>query len=461
MKLRPYQNQAINSLRATFNQGKKSAILCIPTGGGKTVVFTTIAKSSIQKGAKIMIVCDRKELISQAHDNLIRLGLNPTIIAPGYPQYLNNCYLASVDTLRRRELPEVDVIIIDEAHKQTFDKLVKRYRESGANPLIIGATATPIRTGGQNSLHEIYDTITEPTTIGQLLEEGYLVPARTYAAKIDLSSVKMTGNDYNNAALYQEFNKAKLYDGLVDQFEKFAKDKKTIIFNVNVEHSLKTVQALRAKGYSCEHVDGKTPAKRRREILEGFSRGDFQILSNCSVLTTGYDEPSIEAVIVNRATKSLPLWLQMVGRGSRTYTGKTDFKVIDMGANCYEHGLWEDGRTWELVKKRRTASGVAPVKLCEKCEAMNNASARLCSDCGEPFKIKKKAPIKAEFVEVKSSRGGAVSFNPRGKTRAELHEHAKKMGYSSGWAHVQYKLHGGKKCKYCTALGYNSCSCND
>jgi len=440
MKLRPYQNQAINSLRATFNQGKKSAILCIPTGGGKTVVFTTIAKSAIQKGAKIMIVCDRKELISQAHDNLIRLGLNPTIIAPGYPQNLNNCYLASVDTLRRRELPEVDVIIIDEAHKQTFDKLVIRYRESGADPLIIGATATPIRTGGQNSLHEVYDAITEPTTIGQLLEEGYLVPARTYAAKIDLSNVKMTGNDYNNKALYQEFDKQRLYDGLLENYEKFAKGKKTIIFNVNVAHSKKTVDMLQRAGYKAAHIDGNTPDFHRRRILQQFKEGKTMILSNCSVLTTGYDEPSIEAVIVNRATKSLPLWLQMVGRGSRTYEGKTDFKVIDMGANCYEHGLWEDARTWELVKKRRTASGVAPVKLCESCEAMNNASARICSDCGEPFKIKKKAPIKAEFIEIKSTRGGKVKFNPKGKSRTELHEHAKKMGYASGWAHVQYKL---------------------
>ena len=445
MKLRPYQTQAVNSLRATFAQGKKSAILCIPTGGGKTVVFTTIAKSAISRGSKIMIICDRKELISQAHDNLVRLGLNPTIIAPGYPQYLNNCYLASVDTLRRRELPEVDVVIIDEAHKQTFDKTIVRYRESGADPVIIGATATPIRTGGQTSLHTYYDAITEPTTIDKLLSEGFLVPCRTYAAKMDLSGVKMTGNDYNNGALFKEFDKARLYDGLIDQFEKFARDKKTIVFNVNVEHSLKTVEAFRAKGYDARHVDGKTPAKERRELLEGFKRGDFQILSNCSVLTTGYDEPSIEAVIVNRATKSLPLWLQMVGRGSRTFPGKEDFIVIDMGANCYEHGLYDDARKWDLVKKRRTSSGVAPVKLCESCEAMNHASARVCSDCGEPFKIKKKPLLKADFVEVKSKRGGSQAFRTGTATKEELQEYAKKMGYSPRWVYVQLNLQKSKR----------------
>ena len=441
---RPYQDQAIQSLRAGFARGYKSQILCMPTGSGKSYVFTTIANSALSKGKRVMIICNRIELINQVQDYLKTLGLKFTVIAPGQKQGVKTCFVASMDTLRRRELPDVDLIIIDEAHLSTFDSLITRYRESEFNPLIIGATATPVRTGAQTSLHELYDNIVEPTTIGALLYEEYLVPCRTYAAKIDLSAVKMTGGDYNNKALYQEFDKQRLYEGLVTNFEKFAKDKKTLIFNVNVAHSKKTVEALKAAGYDARHLDGQTPTGERRQLLEGFKNGDFQILSNCSVLTTGYDEPSIEAIIVNRATKSLPLWLQMTGRGSRTYSGKLDFTVIDMGANCYEHGLWEDARTWNLTKKRRNSSGVAPVKLCEACEGMNNVSARLCKECGEPFKIKAKALLKAEFTEVKSNRGGGERFSAKGKTRAQLHEHAKKMGYAPGWAHVQYKIHGGK-----------------
>lgn len=441
MELRPYQIQAEQSLRAGFLRGFNSQLLVVPTGGGKTVIFTTLAKKTIAKARKVMIVCDRKELIGQALDNLKRLGLDPTIIAPGYKQALNNCYIASMDTLRRRDLPDVDLIIIDEAHKQTFDSLIERYREQGGKqPLIIGATATPVRTGVQNSLHLFYQNIVEPTTINALLYQEYLVPCRTFAAKIDLSEVKMTGGDYNNAALYKEFDKQRLYEGLVSHWERFAKGKKTLIFNVNVAHSIKTMEALTAAGYSARHLDGKTPTAERREILAAFKRGDFQILSNCSVLTTGYDEPSIEVIIVNRATKSLPLWLQMCGRGSRIFKGKLNFIVIDMGANCYEHGLWEDARTWNLVKKRRSSSGVAPVKLCEACEGMNPVSARVCKECGEPFKIAAKKLLKAEFAEVKN-RGGGVKFSAKGKTKKELHAHAKQMGYSSGWAYIQYKLH--------------------
>jgi len=439
MNLRHYQAGAVSSLRVNINRGLKSQLLVIPTGGGKTVVFTTIAKGAISKGKTVMIVCDRKELISQAGDNLGRLGLIPTIIAPGYPQNINNCYLASVDTLRRRTLPKVDIIIIDEAHKQTFDKLIQRYRDEGMTPLIIGATATPLRTGNQNSLSDYYETIVEPTTTDKLLNEGFLVPCRTFAAKMDLSAVKMTGGDYNNAALYTEFNKAKLYDGVIDQYEKFAKGKKTLIFNVNVQHSKNTVEAFTAAGYKAKHLDGSTPKELRRYLLESFHRGEFDILSNCSVLTTGYDEPSIEAIIMNRATKSLPLYLQMAGRGSRLHPGKSNFVLIDMGANCYEHGLWSDPRDWNIIKKKRNNTGVAPVKLCPKCEAMNPASAAICLDCKFVFPVKEKKLLEGIFVEVKATRGLTVAMDFKNATLEQLKAYEVESKYKQGWAHATFK----------------------
>ena len=445
MNLRPYQSDAVTGLRVGFQKGAQSLILCIPTGGGKTVVFTTISKSSIKNGKKVMIICDRKELIGQAKDNLERLGLNPTIIAPGYKQHLNNCYLASVDTLVRRELPEVDIIIIDEAHKQTFDKIITKYREeTNFNPLIIGATATPQRTGKQASLHEFYDDIVEPVKISDLLDQKFLVPCRTYSAKQDFSDVKITGNDYNSGALYDKFNKPKLYDGVIEQYKKFADGRKTIVFNVNVEHSRNMVQKFRQAGYRAEHLDGSTPDTLRKRILRDFSNGVFQILSNCSVLTTGYDEPTIEAVIINRATKSLPLYLQMVGRGSRTSKGKKDFICIDMGANVYEHGLWHDDRTWDLYKKPKKSEGVAPVKLCPSCEAMNNASARTCSECGEAFKIEESKLLTAEFVEVKVGlkgvkRGAQSRINLKTASKDELKKYASENGYKSSWVYVQLR----------------------
>ncbi|MCP4500764.1 MAG: DEAD/DEAH box helicase [Deltaproteobacteria bacterium] len=444
--LRPYQNKAKQDIRTAFKYGKRRVVLCMPTGAGKTVTFADMVGNSISNGMRAMILCDRKELIGQAGDKIGDLGLNPTIIAPGHKMVQNNCYLASVDTLRRRELPAIDLLIVDEAHKQSFDKMLNRYIAE-FNPYVIGATATPLRTGNQNSLHEIYDEIVEPVTISDLLDGNHLVPARTFAAREDFTKVKKRGADFDNGALFDKFNSPTLYDGVLDNWNKFGENAKTICFNVNVEHSQIMTEKFKENGVSAAHLDGKTPDAQRRQILRDFKRGEFKVLNNCSVLTTGFDEPSIENVIVNRATLSLPLWLQMVGRGSRTFEGKKDFRVIDQGANVYRHGLWEEDRTWQLEKKRkRDGDGVAPVKLCECCGMINHASARVCKECNTPFPIKEKKLERAEFIEVqkKLAKRGLGNGTPKPDihraTENELKQYAKKMGYKSGWVWQQMKI---------------------
>ena len=417
----------------------------MPTGSGKTVTFADMVHGAIKNGMRAMIMCDRKELITQAGEKINELGLNPTIIAPGHKQIVNNCYLASVDTLRRRPLPEIDLLIVDEAHKQSFDRILHRYID-GFNPFIIGATATPLRTGNQNSLHEIYDDIVEPVTISSLLESKYLVPARTFAAREKFEDVKMRGLDYDQSALFDKFNDVKLYDGVLENWHKFAENSKTICFNVNVKHSKIMTEKFRENGITSAHIDGMTPNAERRQILRDYKKGDFKVLNNCSVLTTGFDEPSIETVIVNRATMSMPLWLQMVGRGSRTFEGKQDFKVIDQGANVYRHGMWEDDRTWTLEKKKkRDGDGVAPVKLCECCGNINNASARDCANCGSVFPITEKELKKAEFIEVKKKeRRGISAAKPDAKTASfeEMNKYAESKGFKPGWVYKQFELVG-------------------
>lgn len=446
--LRPYQEKAKQDIRAAFRFGKRRVVLCMPTGAGKTVTFADMVGNAISNGSRAMILCDRKELIGQAGDKIGDLGLNPTIIAPGHRQVQNNCYLASVDTLRRRELPEIDLLIVDEAHKQSFDKVLNRYIEA-FNPYVIGATATPLRTGNQNCLSEIYDDIIEPVTISDLLDSNFLVPARTFAAREDFTQVKKRGADFDNGALFDKFNTPTLYDGVFDNWNKFAPDSKTICFNVNVEHSKIMTQKARDLGIAAAHIDGKTPDAQRRAILRDFKRGEFLWLNNCGVLTTGFDEPSIKTVIKNRATMSLSLNLQMDGRGSRLFDGKKEFNIIDQGANVYRHGLWEEDREWSLFKKKkRDGDGVAPVKLCECCGMINHASARVCKECQTPFPIKEKKLERAEFIEIerKKKRRGLGNATPKPDpataTERQMHDYAKKMGYKSGWVWQQMKMVG-------------------
>lgn len=400
IQLRPYQQKAVNAIRTKFAQGINSLVLCAPTGSGKTVTFSFIALEAIKRGRTVMILCNRRELINQAEDKLNNLGIFPTLIVPGRKLTKNLCYLASVDTLRRREVPHVDVLIIDEAHIQSFDPQIQRI---GAG-YTIGATATPQRTGPQRCLSETYQDIVEPTTISELLADGFLVPARTYGAKQDFGQIATRGQDFDAKAVHQIFRQTQMFDGLLENYKKFSRGK-AIVFCANVAHSKETSEFFQANGVTSAHIDGTTPNAERKRILRDYKNGHIQTLTNCGVLTTGFDEPSIQTVIVNRDTLSLPLWLQMIGRGSRTFENKKDFAIIDQGSNVYRHGFFDDEREWQLKKKRKKKGGVAPVKFCESCGNINPASAKECSSCGAPFKIKEKEIKSAEFIELRKTRG--------------------------------------------------------
>lgn len=415
MKLRPYQEESKTQVRRLFAQGVRRVILCKPTGSGKTVTFASIAQDAVKKGNVVGIVVDRKELLDQAAKKLRAYGLSPQIIrGSNRVNYLSNCFVATVQTLVKRPQPNLNLLIIDEAHKQTFDKLL--VRPEYEKTFIIGATATPMRSGRMNQLSGLYSEIVEPVTLSELIADGYLMPAVTYAAKdgAEMGGVKTARGDYDNKQMFEAFNRQKLYQGVVEQYRKFAEGERAICFNVNVEHSRKTVEAFEAEGISAAHCDGKMSEKEREKVLADWRRGLFLVLCNCELFTTGFDEPSIETVIVNRATQSVPLWLQMCGRGSRPSDNKFAFNIIDMGANVYRLGFWEQDREFRLTHETKKKKGEAPVKECDPtkigkndaygCGAIVHASATRCKHCGYEFPIKEKKLLVGSFGQVNDKR---------------------------------------------------------
>lgn len=446
--LRDYQKNIKQKISNHFKNGTKKVILCSPTGSGKTVTFADIARDTVKNGFRVMVCVDRKELLDQACDKLIAYGLIPNKITSGRGfKNGKKCYVATVQTLVRREFPDIDLLIIDEAHKQIFDKLII---DDGfyKNTYIIGATATPIRKGKMNQLSDMYEHIVEETTISQLIKEGFLTPAITYAAKLDKSSIKIKRGDYDMDQMYSMFDKRVRYDGVVEKYKKFGDKTKAICFNVNVQHSKKVTQAFINAGYKSAHIDGSMSKGLRESILRNFSMGMIDVLNNVEVLTTGYDEWSIETVIVNRATKSLPLWLQMCGRGSRIVPSelnivKDHFNIIDMGGNVFEHGFWDQSRKFKLTHTRKNDEGVAPVKSCQICEAIVHASASICDHCGYIFPKKQQKLEKSEFTQIEN-----FEFLPQhlvGKSWSsmsfdELEEVKKIKGYKHGWIVKQILL---------------------
>lgn len=417
MNLRPYQEELKIEIRSLFTKGINSIILCLPTGSGKTVTFADIARSTVMKGGRVLIAVDRSELLKQSVKKLTEYGLLPSIITAGRSvKQGQNCYVATVQTLVKRKIPDIDLLIIDEAHKQIFDKLITDEYYKGK--FIIGATATPIRTGKMNQLSKIYDRIVSSVEIKDLIELGFLAPAINYGAKMDTRKIKKKGSDFDTAAMYDVFNKRSLYSGVVDKYEKFANKTKAIVFNVNVEHSKKVCHSFLSRGFDTMHLDGTTSTAQRNYILKWFSNTPGSILCNVDILTTGYDEWSIETVIINRATKSLPLLLQMAGRGSRIappgVQGVKDyFNIIDMGGNIFEHGFWDQSREFNLTHKTKEEAGVAPVKECKEdepdannklgCGALVHVSVSVCKICAYIFPHPKKATEKeGDFIQLEN-----------------------------------------------------------
>ncbi len=490
MQLRHYQQRAKNNCRAAFNNGCQAIILEAPTGSGKTVTFADIAKSAVNLGNRVIVVVDRKELLDQATEKLKAYGLLPEIITGGkkHINYAALCYVATVQTLKRRQFPEAAIVIIDEAHKQIFDEVALTYKKKGA--LVIGATATPIRKGkAMTQLSSIYDDIISSTSIRELIKEGFLVPARTFGKKIDLEGVKQKKGDYDLDAMFNIYDKPFLYTGLTNKYWEHCPGTKAICFNINVKHSILTRDAFRAAGVSAEHVDGNTSKNERERLLREFKQGKFLVLCNVDILTTGFDEPSLQSIIINRRTKSISLYLQMCGRGSRPFEHfgfkKEFFNILDMGGNTAEHGFWERDREFSLTHKVGNGGGVSPVKNCPEpkivefnggfkqlawlsltledrknygCGAIVHASVPYCPECNYIFPKKKRAEVEADFSELNNPEGLPEHLRkPFDKmTFDELLQTQQIKGYNMNWILRQFENTEENLKNYANFMGYSS-----
>lgn len=325
MQLRDYQLQG---LRDIFGGWSTNDILMfvLATGGGKTVTFVDVIKQFLAMNKRAMLIAHREELITQAWNTLYRNKVYAGVIKGDIKtNYDLRCQVCSIQTLgRRRNLPPTDLIVIDEGHhvtdKNTYNKVLQMYPD--AKVLIV--TATPYRLSGDGFTELVKGKETKlivNKTLKQLQDDGYLVPFRYFVGSIpDLKNVGISAGDYNE----EEAEKAMEMAPLVESYKEHCNGKQGIIFAINVHHSKEIVKKYIAAGFAAAHLDANTPSDQRKAILDSFKRKELLIISNVGIITEGFDFPDLEFVQLARPTKSLSLYMQMIGRGSRALAGCVD-----------------------------------------------------------------------------------------------------------------------------------------
>lgn len=331
----------------------------LPTGGGKTVIFSEIVRRYLSKhDKKVVVLTHRIELCKQTSKMLTGFEVKNKIInskvkeLPDQNDY--SCFVAMVETLKNRindeklHLDNIGLVIIDEAHYNSFRKLLNSFK----NAFILGVTATPLSSNIKLPMNQNYHELIVGDTIASLIEKGFLAEATTYSYDVGLTSLKVGINgDYTVKSSDDLYSNMVMQEKLLHAYAEKSLGKKTLIFNNGINTSLYVYDTFREAGYPIRHLDNTTSAEERKEILHWFKRTPDAILTSVGILTTGFDEPTVESIILNRATKSLTLYFQMIGRGSRKLPGKDKFVVIDLGNNAARFGLWNAPVDWQHIFK--------------------------------------------------------------------------------------------------------------
>ncbi|MHA4894157.1 DEAD/DEAH box helicase [Pedobacter sp. PWIIR3] len=358
-KLYHYQESDIALLFNKLEQhhGNYRLLYQLPTGGGKTVIFSEIASRFLEKyHKKVIVLTHRTELCRQTSSALSMCSLQNKVINSAVKKINKKdgfaCYVAMVETLKNRindgliNTNDVGLVIIDEAHHNSFHKLLGKFK----NAAVIGVTATPFSSDINLPMKRNYDELVVGAPIGSLIEQGFLAKPTVWRYDVEMNTLK-TGlhGDFTVSTSDELYSSPAMLDLLVHAYESHSKNKKTLIFNNGIFTSRKVLEAFTALNYPIRHLDNKTSATERAEILAWYKKTRGAILTSVSILTTGFDEPTIQSVILNRATTSLTLYHQMIGRGSRKLAAKKTFTIIDLGNNTDRFGAWDAAIDWQHV----------------------------------------------------------------------------------------------------------------
>lgn len=360
-RLYDYQLHDLNRIFDVIQQhpDQYNLLYQLPTGGGKTVIFSEIVRRYInQNKKKVVILTHRIELCKQTSKMLTGFNVNNKIIDSKVKELKDQdqyqCFVAMVETLNNRlnddklELNNIGLVIIDEAHYNSFRKLFKFFKSC----FILGVTATPLSSNIKLPMNDNYNRLIVGDDISTLIQKGFLAVPEVYSYDVSLTTLKIGINgDYTVKSSESLYSNSLMQNKLLFAYEEVSLNKKTLIFNNGINTSREVYYTFKKAGYDIRHLDNTTSKQERKDILKWFKETPNGILTSVSILTTGFDEPSVESVILNRATRSLTLYFQMIGRGSRVTQNKKSFTIVDLGNNLLRFGPWNESVDWNHIFK--------------------------------------------------------------------------------------------------------------
>lgn len=385
MKLRDYQESAREAIQNEWAKGIKKTLLVLPTGTGKTIVFSKVIEDRVKQGERVLVLAHRGELLDQAADKLEKSTGLKCATEKAEQTSIGSWFrvvVGSVQTLQREKRLHqftkdfFDTIVIDEAHhsiSDSYQRVLAHFNEAN----VLGVTATPDR-GDMKNLGTYYESLAYEYTLPKAIKSGYLSPikALTIPLKIDLASVGQQAGDFKLGELGNALDP--YLESIADEMWKVAKDRKIVIFLPLVATSQKFMEILNEKGFRTAEVNGES--KDRAEILADFENDKYNVLCNSMLLTEGWDCPSVDCVVVLRPTKVRSLYSQMVGRGTRLFPGKTELLLLDF--------LWHTDRH-ELCH---------PSHLIAENDEVANAMTKQIEEAGIPLDLELVEQTAAEDV---------------------------------------------------------------
>lgn len=441
--LRDYQQELYDKTVAAMREGYRRPLVVAPCGAGKSYLFAEMIRNT---RGEALVLTHRQELFRQHEELFANLAVTNVRVA-----------MIMTEANHLGEYPRPDVIIADEAHlsrSNSWMKVIEYY-----NTYTIGFTATPVRLDGK-PLGDVYDTLIEGVDTRWLIDHKMLAPYEYYAPTcVDTESLKVVRGDYVVSDLEKLMCERAIYGDVIENYNKFARGERTIVYCVSVRHAREVAEAFRGAGIRAETLSADTPPKRREQVMGDFRDGKITVLCNVNVIAEGVSIPEVTTVILARPTESTALGIQMMMRCMRYLPGKTA-KIVDMVGNYTRIGLPDDDREWSLSKRMYSRrmhdeNGDFYLRCCPECY-MAFKTAPVCPFCGAEYPLHPKelavhksielARISAEeAAQVAQMKKQLRQEQGRAQTFEELVRLGRSRGYKNPGAWAMQVLRGRRR----------------